>query len=387
MFFFPYSCDALLYHLPIATGVMIALNVLAFVGVASGKLDAENGWLLEYGTGLHPIQWLLSPFMHAGFQHLLGNMVFLWTFGLVTEGKLGWQRFVAVYLGIAVGQSALEQMAFPMIAPDDVEFSLGASAAIFGLVTMACIWAPINQISIFLLLFFRLFFFEVSVGLFAALYVGLDLLYCLAWGMGAIGSATHLMGAAMGAVVGLVLLKRGVVECEDYDLLSVLSGTYGSDKRKQREAAAHAPEVQAERRADQALETRRRFEAFLQIDQPQQALVTLQRARMVKVPLELDRKQLVALITGLQKQKLWADSAPLMAELLTRFPEGSQAVRVKLAQVCVVELDKPAKALELLDGLNGTPLSPQLTAARDTVRAVARRKVDEGAVEIDDAGW
>lgn len=383
---FPYSCDALLYHLPIATGVMIGLNILAFLGVASGTIDAENGWLLEYGTGLHPIQWLLSPFMHAGFEHLLGNMVFLWTFGLVTEGKLGWQRFVLVYLGIAVGQSALEQMVFPMLAPE-VPYTLGASAAIFGLVAMACIWAPINQLSIFMLIIVRPVFFEMSVGLFAALYVGLDLLYCFALGVGAIGSATHLMGAAMGAVAGLVLLKRGVVECEDYDLLSVLSGTYGSDKQKQREAAAIAPEVQAERRADQALETRRRFDAFLQIDQPQQALVTLQRARMLKVPFELDRKQLIALITGLQKQKLWTESAPLMADLLARFPEGSQAVRVKLAQVCVVELDKPAKALELLDGLNGTPLTPQLAAARDTVRAVARRKVDEGAVEIDDAGW
>ena len=125
----------------------------------------------------------------------------------------------------------------------------------------------------------------------------------------------------------------------------------------------------------------------MQIDQPQQALITLQRARMLKLPLELDRKQLLALIAGLQKQKLWSESAPLMAELLARFPEGSQAVRVKLAQVCVVELDKPGKALEVLDGLNGQPLTPPLAAARDKVQAVARRKVEEGAVEVDDAGW
>lgn len=385
---FPYSCDALLYHLPIATGVMIGLNILAFIGVASGTLDAENGyWLLEYGTGLHPIQWLLSPFMHAGIEHLLGNMVFLWTFGLVTEGKLGWWRFTAAYLGIAVGQSAIEQAVFPLFAPEDIGYSLGASAAIFGLVAMACIWAPINQLSIFMLLFFRPIFFEMSVGFFAALYVGLDLVYCIVWGSGAIGSATHLMGAAMGAIVGVVLLKTDVVECEDYDLFSVLSGTYGSEKQRKREAATAAPEVQAERRADKAQETRRRFEAFLQIDQPQQALVTLQRARMLKLPLELDRKQLLALIAGLQKQKLWVESAPLMAELLSRFPEGSQAVRLKLAQVCVVELDKPGKALEILDGLNGQPLTPQLVAARDKVRAFASRKVEEGAVEIDDAGW
>ena len=126
---FPYTCDALLYHLPFATGALIAANVIAFIAFFEPEFSGDSVWVLEYGTGLHPIQWLLSPFMHGGIEHLLGNMVFLWTFGLVTEGKLGWWRFLAVYLGIAVGQSAIEQAVFPLIAPD-VPYTLGASAAI-----------------------------------------------------------------------------------------------------------------------------------------------------------------------------------------------------------------------------------------------------------------
>jgi len=382
---FPYSCDALLYHLPIATGVLIAINVVAFIGALSEKINVENGWLLEYGTGLHPLQWLLSPFMHGGIEHLLGNMLFLWTFGLVTEGKLGWWRFLAVYLGIAVGQSAIEQAVFPLIAPD-VPFTVGASAAIAGLMAMAVVWAPINQISVFVLVMFRAFTFEVGVGVFAALYVGLDLLYCFLFGQGAIGSATHLMGAAMGALAGVVLLKTGVVECEDNDLFSVLSGVYGTERTKQREEAETAAKV-VERTADQTLEMRRRFEAYLKIGQPQEALATLQRARHRKIPLETDRQDLLALIAGLQKEKLWAESAPVMAELLERFPEGSEGVRIKLAQVCLVELAKPGKALELIGPLDGARLSPQLASARDKLRAVAQRKVGEGELEVDDAAW
>ena len=321
---FPYSCDALLYHLPIATGVLIAINVVAFVGYMSEKINVENGWLLEYGTGLHPLQWLLSPFMHSDIEHLLGNMLFLWTFGLVTEGKLGWWRFLAVYLGIAVGQSAIEQAIFPLIAPD-IPFTVGASAAIFGLMAMAVVWAPINQISVFVFFMLRAFTFEVGVGVFAALYVGLDLLLCFVFGQGAIGSATHLMGAAMGGLLGVVLLKTGVVECEDNDLFSVLSGVYGTERTKQREEAETAAKV-VERTADQTLEMRRRFEAYLKIGQPQEALATLQRARHRKIPLETNRQDLLALIAGLQKEKLWAESAPVMAELLERFPEGSEGV-------------------------------------------------------------
>ena len=382
---FPYSCDALLYHLPIATGVLIAINVVAFIGAMSEKINVENGWLLEYGTGLHPLQWLLSPFMHGDIEHLLGNMLFLWTFGLVTEGKLGWWRFLAVYLGIAVGQSAIEQAIFPLIAPD-IPFTVGASAAIAGLMAMAVVWAPINQISVFVLFMFRAFTFEVGVGVFAALYVGLDLLFCFLLGQGAIGSATHLMGAAMGALACVVLLKTGVVECEDNDLFSVLSGVYGTERTKQREDAATAAKV-VERTADQTLEMRRRFEAYLKIGQPQEALATLQRARHRKIPLETNRQDLLALIAGLQKEKLWVESAPVMAELLDRFPEGSEGVRIKLAQVCLVELDKPGKALELIGPLDGARLSPQLAAARDKLRAVAQRKVGEGELEVDDAAW
>jgi hypothetical protein len=142
-----------------------------------------------------------------------------------------------------------------------------------------------------------------------------------------------------------------------------------------------------ERTADQSLELRRKFEAYLKIGKPQEALATLHRARHRKIPLETDRHDLLALIAGLQKEKLWTESAPVMAELLERFPEGSEAVRIKLAQVCLVELDKPGKAIELIKNLDGATLPPQLATARDKVRAVAQRKLNEGELEVDDAVW
>jgi membrane associated rhomboid family serine protease len=382
---FPYSCDALLFHLPIATGVLIAINVLTFFGAMSGSIDIENGWLLEYGTGLHPVQWLLSAFMHASFEHLLGNMFFLWSFGLVVEGKLGWWRFLLAYLGIAVGQSAIEQIVMPHVAPD-VPFTLGASAAISGLMAMACVWAPVNELSILLLIFFRPVFFEMSVGLFAALFVGLDLLYSVVSGGGAAGSVAHLMGAVMGFGLGVVLLKRDAVECQDYDLLSVWSGNYGADKKREREATVD-PQKQAARDDQLRLEARRKFDAYLQIDQPEQALAIHAREAQLGRPMAIDRPELLRLIMGLHKQKLWAKSAPLMAELLERFPDSSEAVRLKLAQICLVELEKPNRAIDLLAPLDGAKLPPPQDALRRKIRAVAQKQIDEGFVEVDDQRW
>lgn len=385
---FPYSCDAPLYFLPFATGAIIALNVLAFLGAASGEIVVEE-WALQWGQGLHPVQWFTSPFMHADFGHLLVNMFFLWSFGLVVEGKIGWWKFVCAYLSIAVAESALEQMVMANYG-GDMTGSLGASAAIFGVMAMACIWAPVNELSVLLLLGWIPITFEVTVGLFAAFYAGIEIAWTMllgSFGTAASSSILHLLGGAMGAALGTVMLKRGLVNCEDWDLFSVWSGDYGKWAKEKRDAAADAPVNTAARVEQKATEARRKFDAYLEIDQPEQALMTYRRAVDMGTPLTLDRAALLRLITGLHKQQRWADSAPLMAEVVDRFPEESQLVRLKLAQICLVELEKPSRALELLTGLNGAKLTePQEQLARK-LAAAAQRQVAQGELEVDDAAW
>lgn len=95
----PINTDAPLYHFPFGTIGLIVVNVACFA-LSASPLDplAAHGWALEYGEGLNPVQWFTSAFAHAGFLHLLGNVFFLWGFGLVVEGKLGWLRFIPLYL-------------------------------------------------------------------------------------------------------------------------------------------------------------------------------------------------------------------------------------------------------------------------------------------------
>lgn len=261
----PYSTDAPIYHLPFATGGLIALNILIFIATLGYESDTDvmivdgNGqqvsdadlerleelelsdpdaaaeqWesfdfvpvssgdslLLQYGNGVRPWQWVSSIFMHAGIGHLIGNMIFLWSFGLIVEGKVGWKAFLAIYFAIGVGQSGIEQI---MMLGASGGASLGASAAIFGLLGVAMMWAPRNDFECF----WTYGTFEIPVLAFAGFKFAMEALTVFLQGFAVTGALLHLMGAAAGLGVGAVYIKKNWVDCEGYDFFSVMAGTEG----------------------------------------------------------------------------------------------------------------------------------------------------------------
>ncbi len=380
----PYRTDAPLYHLPIVTVALILLNATAFIQLLTNNLFVGQGWLLEYGTGMHPLQWLLSRFMHDGYGHLIGNMLFLWIFGMVIEGKLGWWRFLLCYLGLAIGQAALEQT-FMAGSTSSIVGSLGASAAIYGLMAMACVWAPMNEVSFMFLFYYRLYTFDVTIGVLAAFYVGIDLTLWIFFGSYAGSSILHLMGAALGGLLGVIMLKWKLVDCEHWDLFSVIRGEYGPDEKKM--GPTPSPNQVAKHEENRALEAKRKFVAYLKIKQAPKSLDLFHKMADMGMPLKLSREELLGLIVGLHKHALWKDSAPLMADFLERFPDQSEAMRLKLAQICLMELERPSKAEELLEPLTQGKLSPEHEKLRRKLLAVAQKQIVDGAVEFEDDAW
>ncbi|MEL6109733.1 MAG: rhomboid family intramembrane serine protease, partial [Planctomycetota bacterium] len=108
-FFFPYGTDAPKYHYPIVTLVVIALNVIVFFFTGLGDYQ-DHRWLILNYDQINPLQWVTAAFMHAGFAHLIGNMVFLWVFGQIVEGKTGNWLFAASYLTLASVFGAVVQI-------------------------------------------------------------------------------------------------------------------------------------------------------------------------------------------------------------------------------------------------------------------------------------
>lgn len=87
---------------------------------------------------------LSSMFMHGGWMHILGNMLYLWIFGDQIEDLLGHARFLLFYLACGLG-AGFAQIAF---APDSVVPCLGASGAIAGVLGAYLIKHPGNRVRV-----------------------------------------------------------------------------------------------------------------------------------------------------------------------------------------------------------------------------------------------
>ena len=66
-------------------------------------------------------------------------MIFLWTFGFVIEGKLGWWAFTLIYLGLGFVESAGIQL---LVRSEHAFAMMGSSTVIFGLLAICLVWAP-----------------------------------------------------------------------------------------------------------------------------------------------------------------------------------------------------------------------------------------------------
>lgn len=119
---------------PIATYALIALNILFFL------LELANGEQFILNWAFNPSRFLASPgtefptifsamFMHAGWAHLIGNMLYLWIFGDNVEDRLGKIPYVLFY--IICGVSAT--FAQLWMDPSSNVPNLGASGAIGGI--------------------------------------------------------------------------------------------------------------------------------------------------------------------------------------------------------------------------------------------------------------
>ena len=88
-------------------------------------------------------------FLHAGFLHLAGNMLFLAVCGDNVEHRLGRVRFLAAYVGAGVAATAFQTM---LIGRSNLSL-LGASGAVFGVAGLYFVWFPRNRVRIWVMLF------------------------------------------------------------------------------------------------------------------------------------------------------------------------------------------------------------------------------------------
>ena len=150
------------------------------------------------------ITLLTSMFMHGGWAHLGGNLLYLWIFGDNLENRLGHFRYLAFYLLTGIIASLAHVFSTFIFQQDMLVPSLGASGAISGVLGGYISLFPRRRVTV--LVFW--FFLQVP----AIVVLGLWILLQVISGFGALGEAAAGGGVAYAAhiggfIAGLLLIK------------------------------------------------------------------------------------------------------------------------------------------------------------------------------------
>lgn len=411
----PWGTDAPIYHRPFATIAIIAINVLLFLVVPR---DAYDDHVLVIGDGLHPLQWLTNNFLHSGIFHLAGNMIFLLTFGLVVEGKIGWFRFLIVYLLLGVVESGAMQI---LLTSEQPVSMLGSSTIIFGLMGMCLVWAPRNEVTCIVWLRLTPMEFDLSILWFAAMYIALDV---FSGGLSGVLKASltnlstrvivameldHTFGAILGIVVGSAMLKLGWVDCENWDIFAVMERRTGRPKgsetktRKSKRAdrrllsiGGTAGKTRSSRKPedrgrggsrsieDPSAVVLRALRGHLELGETEAALAVYQKARRAPTPWQPPEREWRDLVEALLEQQLWDDSVAVMRDYLRELAEPSPRVRLKLAQVLIQRQGRPQQALKVLGQIPDGSLPGNLETIRQQLAHRAETLREEGPLELDE---
>jgi membrane associated rhomboid family serine protease len=148
------------------------------------------------------ITLLTAMFMHGGWAHLLGNMLYLWIFGDNIEDRLGHGRYVLFYL-LAGLLASLAHVFASVLIGDNLQIpSLGASGAIAGVLGGYLVLFPRRRITVLI--------FRIVTQVNAFIAVGLWFVYQLIGGLGTLGGSSDGVAYAAhigGFLAGLVLIK------------------------------------------------------------------------------------------------------------------------------------------------------------------------------------
>lgn len=200
----------------IVTIGLIIVNVVVFlfeISIGAGL----RGFIQQYGATpvqilqgnqLHTL--LTSIFIHAGWMHLISNMVFLWIFGDNVEAALGRIGYLVFYIGGGLAASATHILTNPAATLP----SVGASGAIGAVLGAYIVMFPRSRVKVLLMWGFAILIRRVT----AFIFLGIWFIMQLFSGVAALGAQTaqsggvafwaHIGGFVFGLLIGFLFRGR-----------------------------------------------------------------------------------------------------------------------------------------------------------------------------------
>jgi membrane associated rhomboid family serine protease len=202
-------------RMPYVTWALIVVNATLFLLMLPAASNDVALWQLyrdwalvpaRTAAGLDPYTLVTSQFLHAGFLHLAGNMLFLWIFGDNLEDQFGPLGFLAFYLACGIAAAGAQIWADPGSQVPMV----GASGAIAGVMGGYLLLFPKARVDV--VVFFGIFFRVVPLPARAMLGLWFAIQLVLGFadrgGAGGVAYMAHVGGFAAGLALTFLLWQR-----------------------------------------------------------------------------------------------------------------------------------------------------------------------------------
>lgn len=206
---------------PVGVYSILAANIVCFA-LTSAMPEAKSALsfgmipIVLFGDAVLPAGILHAPayltpftsqFLHVNFEHIIGNMLFLWVFGDNIEDAMGTARFIIFYLLCG----ACAALAHAVAMPDSQSPLIGASGAVSGVIAAYLLLHPHVRVFALVLKWIPV---AVKALYVIAAWIALQFVYAIVGGDPNVGWWAHVGGIVAGAAL-IVVFKRPEVTLLD----------------------------------------------------------------------------------------------------------------------------------------------------------------------------
>lgn len=197
---------------PYVTYALIILNIAMFLITMPWAGGAVELWerLALYPIAITHGEWLWGlvthMFLHAGFMHIAGNMLFLWVFGDNLEDQMGHFGFLAFYLACGLAAAGGQIVSEPMSRVPMV----GASGAIAGVMGGYLLMFPRARVDVIAIIIIIIKRFTIPAWVLLAVWFGIQIVSSVIGADRGVAYMAHIAGFIAGIVLVVPLfLRRG----------------------------------------------------------------------------------------------------------------------------------------------------------------------------------
>lgn len=183
-------------------------NLMAFAVIPAKLLADPGGGTAFFTTGTLIVPERLTlvtyMFLHGGWIHLVGNMLFLWVFGDNIEDAMGHFRFIMFYLMCGI----FAAMTHAYMLPHSELPLIGASGAVAGVIAAYLILHP--RVKVWVLALWRIPI-KITAAWALGIWIGAQVVSVIFEGEEAVAWWAHVGGLLAGALLILFMRRRGVI--------------------------------------------------------------------------------------------------------------------------------------------------------------------------------